>query len=454
MDTKRTTGTGVAVESAVTEKRSLKGSEDKALLKKQRHSVKSIDGRTKVAYIVSRFPKITETFILYEMLAVEQQHVEVELYPLLRERTSLMHPEAKAYLERAHFVPFISGSILRANLHFLRHKPIEYFKTLGTVLWANLGSRIFFTRALAVIPKAVYIASLMEKEGINHVHAHFASHPAVVAFIIHRLTGIPFSFTAHGSDLHRDRHMLREKVTEAAFVVPISQYNKEMILSECAGQYEDKLVLIHCGVDTNFFKPKSESGMHEPDEKPFGIICIGTLHEVKGQTYLIQACQLLAERGVDFTCDFVGDGPDQVMLKKQVAEAGLPEQVRFLGQLTREEIRDLLGDADVLVAPSVPTKDGRREGIPVVLMEAMSSGVPVVASKLSGIPELVENGRTGLLITPRDVNSLVAALENLYRDPDFRKRLGQATRQKIVEEFNLSVNASELLQRIRYRWET
>src|SRR5215831_17552064 len=176
----------------------------------------------KVAYIMSRFPKLTETFILYEMMAIRQQGVQVEVYPLLREREALMHPEAVQFVESAHFQPFISFPIVRANLHFLWKKPLVYLKTLWDLLHANWGSFNFFTGVIGVFPKTVLFAYQMRADKVQHVHAHFASHPAAAGFIIHRLVGIPYSFTAHGSDLHRDRHMLREKVAEAAFVAAIS----------------------------------------------------------------------------------------------------------------------------------------------------------------------------------------------------------------------------------------
>jgi len=404
--------------------------------------------RLKVAYIMSRFPKLTETFILYEMLAMQKQGVQVEVYPLLREQTKVMHPEAAGFVEAAHFQPFISLTILRANLYFLLRTPRTYLGTLWTLLRANWGSIRFFTGALGIFPKSVFFAHQMKRENIGHVHAHFASHPAAAGFIIHRLAGIPYSFTAHGSDLHRDRHMLREKVAEAAFVVAISKYNKELIVSECQGNYRDKVVVVHCGVDTQVFRDQSRATLRENNKHSFMILCIGTLHEVKGQAYLIEACARLQEKGIDFVCHFVGDGPDRKPLTELAERLGLSTKVRFHGQQKRERVAQLLQEADVLVAPSVPTKDGRREGIPVVLIEAMSSSVPVLASHISGIPELVINESTGLLAPPRDVTALAEALERYYRDPALRKRLGQSGRQKVVEEFDLYKNATRLIQHI------
>lgn len=399
---------------------------------------------SKVAYIMSRFPKITETFILYEMQAMEEQGLQVEVYPLLREKTTVMHPEAVPFVERANFQPFISGAILRAHLHFLRRKPRAYARTLWTLLRANLGSFRYFTGALGIFPKSVYFAYTMAAEQITHIHAHFASHPAAAAFIIHRLTEIPYSFTAHGSDLHRDRHMLCEKVAESAFTVTISNFNREIILAECGRQFEHKVMVVHCGVNTKIFQPRSEPTPHERGEGPFAILCIGTLHEVKGQTYLIEACKLLDERGLDFICHFAGDGPDLEALTKQAAQAGLTDRVCFHGRLTQAGITELLKEADVVVAPSVPSKDGRREGIPVVLMEALGSGVPAIASDLSGIPELVKDGENGFLVEPGDVQNLAKALEYLYNHPELRRQFGKTGRDKVIREFDLDQNATVL----------
>lgn len=400
----------------------------------------------KVAYIMSRFPKLTETFILYEMLAMQQQGIQVEVYPLLREYEDVMHPEAQQFVNIAHFQPFLSLPILKANLHFLLKKPFVYLKTLWDALRANFGSLNFFTGVIGIFPKSVLFAHQMQTDKVQHIHAHFASHPAAAGFIIHRLVGIPYSFTAHGSDLHRDRHMLSEKVAEASFVATISEYNKEIIISECEGKYSEKVNVVHCGVDTQVFQSRSHRTPYENGENPFMILCVGTLHEVKGQAYLIAACRLLQERGFNFECHFVGEGPDKKSLIDLVGQANLSDKVQFHGRLTRDEIARLLLDADVLTTPSVRTRDGKREGIPVVLMEAMGSGVPVIASNLSGIPELVNHQLTGLLVPPRDSESLAKSLELYITNPELRYRLGRAGREKVVKEFDLNKNTAVLAQ--------
>lgn len=414
---------------------------------KSQEPIKSLQirKRVRVAYIMSRFPKITETFILQEMLAMERLGIEVEVFPLLRERTDKIHPEALKYIEIAHYEPFISLSILRINLSYFFQKPRKYLGTLWDLLRANWGSFRFFTGAIGIFPKSVYFAHLMKKEKIDHIHAHFASHPAASGYIIHRLEDIPYSFVAHGSDLHRDRHMICEKVSAASFVVSISQFNRDIIVEECKGEFKDKVFVIHCGVDTITFRPNFEKKATEENEKTLKIICIGTLHEVKGQTHLIAACKLLAERGVEFTCQFVGDGPDLEFLEWQTLEAGLTNIIEFRGSLTRQEVIEIFQSVDVLVAPSVPSSDGRREGIPVVLMEAMASGLPVVASEISGIPELVNDGINGLLTPPGDSTAIADALEGLRNDPQFSQSLGEAGREKIVREFDVYKNAEILV---------
>lgn len=399
----------------------------------------------KVAYLMSRFPKITETFILYEMLAIERFGIRVEVYPLRREKTAVTHAEAGAVVDRARFLPFFSWEVARAQAHFLRRRPLAYLGALATMICATLGSARFLLYGLAMFPKAVLMARRMESEGIQHMHAHFCNHPAAAAFIIHRITGIPYSVTAHGSDLHVDRHMLREKVREAAFFAPISEYNREMILREAGEEHRPKVIVLHCGVDTSVFRAEDRP----PRTGPATLICIGTLHEVKGQLYLVEACRILRDAGVPLHCLLVGDGPDRAMLEGRIRKAGLEDTITLVGRRNRREIARLLQSADALIAPSVQARDGRREGIPVVLMEAMASGLPVVASRISGIPELVEHGVTGLLVAPRDAEALADAVRQLVENPELARRMGQAGRLKIEREFDLTTNAGFLAERIR-----
>ncbi len=399
----------------------------------------------RIAYVMSRFPKLTETFILFEMAAVERQGTDVWLFPLLREHEAAMHPEAAPYVARAHYLPFLDRAILASQWHLLRRAPRRYLGTLAAMLRGTWRSPNFLVGGIGIFPKVAHAARLMERDGVQHVHCHFATHPALAGFLIHRLVGISYSFTAHGSDLHVDRTMLCQKVSEAAFSVTISADNRKVFERECGGPIPT-LEVIHCGVDTGVFHPIPRA---TGQDDRLSILAIGTLHEVKGQTHLIEACRQLAADEVPFSCRFVGDGPDRAALEQQVADAGLGDRVEFLGQRTRSEIARLLASSDVLVAPSVPTKGGKREGIPVVLMEAMSAGLPVVASALSGIPELVIDGSSGLTVPPGDAAAIATALRRLHDDPALRGRLGAAARDRVVAEFDVDRNAGRLIERFR-----
>jgi len=385
---------------------------------------------------MSRFPKLTETFILYEILEMQRLGVAVEVYPLLREREPVAHAEATEIIRRAHYLPFISLPIIAAHLHFIRRRPRAYVRVLGEILRGTVGSRKFFLGAIGLFPKTVRFAYEMSAGGITHVHAHFAHHPAVAALVIHRLTGIPFSFTARGSDIHVDRRMLRRKLDAADFAIAVSSFNKHVMVEACGPGVADKIHVVYGGVDVDRLRPRagSETGTARGT---FRILCVARFEAVKGHRYLIEACRILKERGVPFECILVGDGKRRSRIERQIAETGLADRVKLDGPRSYAEVIERLSTASALVLPTVPAADGKREGIPNVLKEAMACGLPVVASAVSGIPELVEHQRSGLLLPARDAVALADALEQLWADPALRHRLGHNGRDKVVRDFNL-----------------
>jgi glycosyltransferase involved in cell wall biosynthesis len=411
----------------------------------------------RIAYIMSQFPKISETFVLYEMLAVEALGAEVEVFPLRRGPRGPRHAEAVAYEERAHYVPTFSWQAIRASLRRVARDPARCLRLYGEVLRGTWKSRKFFLGALVYFPECVAFAERMEALGIDHIHAHFASHPALAALIVHRLTGIPYSFTAHGSDLHVDRRMLDAKVEHASFVVAVSSYNRELICETCGEETRDKVVVIHCGADPSVFTARNghasddRKGHDDETGRRLRIVCVASFEEVKGHTYLLQACRLLLDRGVNVACDLVGGGPLIEKMKEESHDLELAERVSFHGALPRDQVGRIVSAADVAVLASYPTSSGRREGIPVALMEAMMSGLPVVASGLSGIPELVAHERTGFLVPPGDPWALADRLECLADAPALRRSLGEAGRARVAEAFDLRGNARVLLGEIQAR---
>lgn len=395
----------------------------------------------KVAYVMSRFPKLTETFVLNEIRTVERLGVQTEIYPLLREEQAVVHEEAAPLVARAHFQPMLSMPVVMANVETLVTRPAAYLSLWAEVLRKTWGSPNFFFGAIGILPKCVWMAREMQSDGISHLHAHFANHPAVAALVVHRLTGIPYSFTAHGSDLHVDRRMLPEKVESAAFVVAISSYNKSMIVEECLGKHADKVHVVHCGVDPEWFGQR-----RSPVQRSrFEFVCVASFEPVKGHTHLISACERLLTRGVDFTCHLIGDGPRRKEIERQIERSGIKDVVVLHGARTRREVARLVARSDAAVLASAPTRSGKREGIPVALMEAMSAGLPVVASRTGGIPELVNHEQNGFLVTPGDPVQLADALERLALDPAARERMGRAGRETILREFDQEQCATHLV---------
>ena len=400
----------------------------------------------RVAYIMSRFPKLTETFILRELIAVERLGARVDLYPLLRERQALVQPAAAPYVDRARYLPFLSAAILRSQAWYLRDRARRrrYLRAFFDMIAGTWRSPNFLLGGLGIFPKVAHAARSMADDDVDHVHCHFANHPALAGFLVHRLVGIPYSFTAHGSDLHVDQTMLATKVREAAFVIAISDDNRRAIGEACGPSVAGRVSVVHCGVEPELYAaaallPAGEAG------PALRMVAIGTLHEVKGQTHLVDACRILRDRGLAIVCQIVGDGPDRAELSRQIAVAGLEDSVSLVGQLTQEAVIEVLHASDVIVVPSVPTRQGKREGIPVVLMEGMAAGLPVVASRLSGIPEIVDDGVSGILVPPADAERLATALEELARDPDRRQRMGDAGRDIVRREFDVSTNARRLI---------
>ncbi len=400
-------------------------------------------GGLRVAYVVSRFPRMTETFVLHEALQAVAQGIDVQVFPLMRGREAVKQADVERLMPRVHFLPILSPAVIGSNLAMLARRPARYVGALLEALAGTLGSLRFFAGAVAFFPKAVHVAREMERMGVRHIHAHFCHHPALVALVAHRLTGIPFSFTAHGSDLHMDQRMLERKLSACAFAITVSEYNR-VFMAEHAGHAE-KVRVVRCGVDAGRFSPREG----ERPAGPLVIACVAALREVKGHRFLIEACRLLRERGVDLVCDLVGDGPERVGLEAQAAQAGLGDRVRFLGARPHEEVVGLLRRADVLVLPSITDSRGRREGIPVALMEGMACGLAVVASRQSGIPELVRDGETGLLSEPGDATSIAAAIERLASDPGLRSTLGRRGREVVCAEFDQARSAAEMVRLFR-----
>lgn len=395
----------------------------------------------KLAYLMSRFPHLPETFILREMIELERLGWEITLYPLILQSPAVVHEEARLWLQRARTFPFISIQVLIANILALLRRPGLYLSLWAQILWENRTSLKFVLRAIALFPKSVLMARAMQREKVAHIHAHYATHPALVAYLIHRLTGIRYSITVHAHDIFKEKPMLTTKLKAAEFIVAISEFNRNYLIQQVGSWVRDKIHVIHCGVAPEEYPPAVL-----PQQPParFEIIHVGSLQPYKGQRYLIQACARLRQQGIPVHCRLIGGGELRSELQKLISSLGLETAVELIGPKTQEEIKCLLPSAHCYVQPSVVTPSGKMEGIPVALMEAMACGLPVVATELSGIPELIRSGESGYLVPPQDAQALADALTFIYNNPAIAAKTAQAGRAFVAKEFDLHQNTQRL----------
>lgn len=399
----------------------------------------------KVAYLMSRFPKISETFVLYEIVELERMGFRVEIFPLLREREQVLHAEAAPLVARAHYSRPNDRKVLAAQAYWLRRAPGRYLAAWAAVLRENAGSPGFLARAVVAALQGGYMARRMQELGVEHIHAHFATHAVVSAYVAHRLTGIGYSFTAHADDIYLDQSMLGEKIRRSSFVAAISDYNRRFLRDLYGAEAEAKVLVNRCGVDTSVFAARAEL----PARDTFVMTCVARLEEKKGHRYLIEACARLRDQGLRFRCQLVGEGELRPEVEAQIAQLGLVEHVALLGRLPRDRVQALLADSDVMVLPSITADDNRREGIPVALMEAMATGLPVISTGSSGIPELIEHGRSGLLVAERDGAALANAIALIAQSPEVAAHLGREGRAKVLREFDLQANTAALAGHFR-----
>ena len=397
---------------------------------------------SKIAYIMSRFPHLPETFILREMNEMRARGWDVALYPLILQNQPVVHPEAQAWVAEAHQLPFLSAAVLLSNLRTLFRQPLRYLGLWGKAVRHNIKSPNLLVRALALLPKAVYAAEQMTAENIRHIHAHYATHPAFVAWAIHQLTGISYSITVHAHDIFVRTAMLGTKLQEAEFVVAISEFNREYLAQKLGEWVRPKIHIVHCGIIPETY---SAQPRHWQPGETLELINIGSLQPYKGQKYLVEACALLKEWRIPFHCRVIG-GSDEVRadLEARIAQHGLSEHVFLLGGKTQQEVADLLQSAHCYVQPSIITPSGKMEGIPVALMEAMAAELPALATAISGVPELVRPDETGYLVPPEDVPALANALAHIYHHPEEAAQLAKNGRALVLSEFELRTNVQQL----------
>jgi colanic acid/amylovoran biosynthesis glycosyltransferase len=390
-----------------------------------------------VGYILKMYPRFSETFVLDELLELERQGVRVHVFSLKKPDDGIFHADVARLRAGVTYLDepprLASSTLLAAHRTLLTEDPLRYGAALAAALRRPRRA------TLKHFLRAGYIAALLPAHEIGHLHAHFASTAASVALHVHRLTRVPYSLTAHAKDVYRDdldRRQLATKLRRARFAVTISDYNKAYLARLAPGS---RLIRIYNGLDLERFA----NSAREPAEPPL-VLAVGRLVEKKGFAVLVRACALLRDRGRSFRCAIVGKGELESELHALVARLGLEGRVELTGPVPREALVDVYDRAAVVVAPCVVGSDGNRDGLPTVLVEAMALGIPVVATDVTGIPELVEPGRTGTLVPQGDSEALASALERLLEEPQAARALAREARRRVERSFDLHANVAEL----------
>ena len=396
----------------------------------------------RLAYLMSRFPHLPETFILREMVELKANGYALSIYPLVRQKQSVVHPEAAALMPAVRWQAAYSPAVAAAALQAFVRQPAKVVRLWLQVARENRADRNMFLRALLIFPQALWMAREMQREGIEHIHAHYATHPALAAWIISQMTGIPYSLTVHAHDIYVRRAMLPTKLRGARFVAAISQFNRDFLAREVGEWVRSRVHVVHCGILPEHY-PQRLAGRRGEE---FELLSIGSLQPYKGQQVLITACRLLRDQGLNFRCRIVGSGELRDVLQAQIDTLGLADRVTLSGPRTQSEVAAMLAESDCYVQPSVITPAGKMEGIPVALMEALACGLPVAATQISGIPELVRAGDTGWLVAPEDPAALADAVLEIYRQPQEAARRGNNGRALVLAEFDLRANVARLAE--------
>ncbi|MGS4947834.1 glycosyltransferase [Meridianimarinicoccus sp. RP-17] len=386
----------------------------------------------KVGYVVKRYPRFSETFIVNEILAHEAAGTAVEIFAL--------RP-----VEETHFQDRLAH--VRAAVTRLPDKQRTadaLWRLMGRAqhllpgVWTALGD--MRDESERDVAQAILLAIECRARGVDHLHAHFGTVATTVARLAATLAGIGYSFTAHAKDIYFDyaeNVNLAAKLRDARHVVTVSDFNATH-LRERFGPDAAKVVRLYNGLDLDQFTYRA------PQAAAADIVAVGRLIEKKGFNILIEAIRLLHAGGTPVRCRIVGGGDDHAHLAAQIASEGLEDAVELMGPRPQSEVVAMMRAAAVLACPSITGRDGNRDGLPTVLLEAMALGTPVIATDVTGIPELVRDGHTGLCVPEGDPVALADGLARLLGSPDLRRQLAVAGRRTIEAEYNITANAAVL----------
>ena len=394
----------------------------------------------RVAYLVKRFPRLSESFILNEILEIRRQGLDVVVYALMDPHESLVSPEAEqlrpevVYLHDSGDPPGSWRRLTRGALAQIGRRPLR----AAHLAWALLSVHRS-APSLRHAVEALWLARDLRRRSVTHLHAHFAHSPAAVAYMAWLAGGPPYSFTAHAKDLYTTLpRNLRIRARAARFVVTCTAFNRAHLETLLEPGAHPPIHVLYHGTDLSRFRPTGRTPVEGR------ILSVGRLVDKKGYPYLLDALAILRSRNIGFRCDIYGGGPMRASLDERIDALGLHALVRLHGSRLQAEIIEAYRTAAVFALAPVVTDGGDRDGIPNVLVEAMASQVPVVSTSISGIPELIDSGSEGMLVEPRDSGALADALQAALQDGARVAAMAAAGRAKVEKGFDLVANTARL----------
>lgn len=395
-----------------------------------------------VAYLTGDYPKVSHTFILREVQAVRAAGVPVVTCSIRRPPASEFkgREEQEARAETFYVIAAARNplTLVKAHARALVRAPGTWVSTLALAIKMRSPGLKAFLWQLFYFLEAGVLADHLRTRNARHLHNHFGNSSCSVAVLAAKLAGIPYSFTEHGPAIffEVDRWALPEKIARAKFVVAITHFCRSQLMLFSDPAHWGKIGIVHCGVDPAMYRRAV------PD---FGkrVAFVGRLDPVKGALLLIEAMARVLKAHPDATLTLAGDGPARAPAEARAAELGIAGSIRFAGFMTQGQVAELLSTSDMLVLPSF------AEGLPVVYMEALASRIPVVASRVAGVPELVQDGVTGFTVPPGDVETLADRMMRLMADPELATRMGEAGRQAVEREHDIAREGAWLAELFR-----
>jgi glycosyltransferase involved in cell wall biosynthesis len=415
-----------------------------------------------LAYVMNGFPRLSETFIAHEIHQLERLGMHLRLYVVKDEKEAIVHPVVSSIRAQKIYLPAVSSLSGTALLAWLRENvpamlqhhrsvffahPLRWMNALRSALGLAWQHRVYHelgkTRLRKVYIKeflqaGVIAADLLKQGDVGHLHGHFCHGVATITWLASRMTGTSYSFTAHAKDIYQTElnpgRLLERKMAGARFVATCTCANAAVLRSRHSRPSE--VHAIYHGLDTDFFAPISVRARSDPLDPPL-ILAVGRFVEKKGFDQLVEACALLRDQGLSFRCMIVGEsGSAQPRIRALIDERNLSTHISLQAPLAQDALRAIYAGAQVFALPCQVMDDGDRDGFPNVIAEAMAMGIPVVTTRISGIPELIDDGVHGLLVEPRDANGLAGALRQVIEDESLRKCLIANARQRICERFD------------------